>query len=228
MSTVRNLQKNVTNQTLAANAAPDETGMVRVIVRRVANKAPYTLRGRKRSYRAEFNQQAGAHCIDVPLSLWQGGVDGGPYRDNDSVAHDIMANRGSTMAPLVYLVLPWAGAERVLPSVLPSGLIAVPPDAFSRGVDIFQDMLTRMNAPVEVIEALKLMREGHADALKLFVDSLTYAEPTDDPGSVEDFTDEGPPSDPLPDYDTPEPVLAPPVARRKPGRPKKKPVPALL
>lgn len=211
MSNIRNLQKTVTNAMLAANAAPDETGMVRVLVRRVMNKAPYTLRGKLRSYRAEFNQQAGAHCVDVPLSLWQGGIDSGPYRDNNSVAHDIMAARASNMTPLVYLVLPWAGAEAVRPADLAAGIGTPSADRgeMETGFEVFKGMLVKMNAPIEVVEGLKLFREGHIDALRMFAASLTYADPEPNYAS---------------DEDPPEEDHQP--AKRKPGRPKKHPVPA--
>ena len=104
------LPKLVDNKILASLASPSDAFAVRVIVRRVVNNAPYRIHGKIRHYLAAFDKALGAHCIDVPLSVWMDGIATGIYRDNLSVAHDLQGNRSQSMAPLVFLVIPWKQA----------------------------------------------------------------------------------------------------------------------
>lgn len=205
-----NLPKTVTAAVLAAAAAPDETAVVRVLIRRVFNQNPYTLRGARRTYIATHNPTVGCHCLDVPLSVWMDGVPAAGYRDNESVAHDLMGLRGAGKSPLVFLVVPINGSAVIAPATSAS----VPTDSNSSVFDALETLLSKFSAPPEIMEGLKLAREGQAAALQMFVGSLDIINA--DPVSDEAPADEGPPeSDPVAEE---QPAETP--AKRR-GRPRK-------
>jgi hypothetical protein len=107
-----NIPRIVTDAALKQLAAPDETHEVHVIVRRIANQAPYTLRGRRRMYLVTRDQKRNAHVLRVPLSLWMTDVVADkPVAENDSIAYDIQASRTGLKAPLTFEVWPIEGAN---------------------------------------------------------------------------------------------------------------------
>lgn len=100
------LPKLVTNEALAALASPNETHEVHVIVRRIVNHAPYTLRGRRRQYIVSRDPVRNAHILKVPISVWMAGCTDGTVNENDSIAYDIQSSRTSLKAPLTFEVWP--------------------------------------------------------------------------------------------------------------------------
>lgn len=96
----------VTNAALQALASPTETHEVHVIVRRIANAAPYTLRGRKRQYIVSRDSRRGAHILVVPLSVWMAGCSPDRVAENDSIAFDIQSSRTGLKAPLTFEMWP--------------------------------------------------------------------------------------------------------------------------
>lgn len=202
-----NLPKIVTNELLASLAAPDETHCMRVLVRRVMNNSPFSIRGRHRTYQAVHVPDCGCHALDVPLSVWQGDIVPGIYRENQSIAHDLQSTLAPGSLPLVFMVLPWKGAKAVAP-------VADVPVA-SQG-DVFgplAELLAKFNTPPAIVEAFKLARDGQAGALRMFVDSL------DNPPSPPD-----PPPPPPEDMidDTGTPPAQPEVPEKRRGRPPKR------
>lgn len=110
-----NLPKLVDRSWLAANAKPDEQWGVRLVLRTVANDKPYKVQGRVRQYVFTKNREANAHCLDVPLSIWQDGVGNTNYRNNGSMAWDVQSTR--TLSPIVVIVIPWQTAKVETPVV---------------------------------------------------------------------------------------------------------------
>lgn len=106
-----NVPNTLTNRALAKLASPDETHAVRVVIRRVMNRGPYTIRGRIRHYIADHDPKLMVHVLDVPASVWMSGFPSGPYKENQSIAHDLQGNRGSSLSPLVFLIVPWKDAK---------------------------------------------------------------------------------------------------------------------
>jgi len=156
---IMNLPKTVTNAVLKTFAKPDELFQVRVLIRNQTNHADYVIRGKNRiarKYMAKYDPAIGCHTLDIPLSLWMEKVPA-RYRDNDSVAHDIMGLRNTKLFPLVVLVTPLPGAEARL-------------EAFKA----FEGALLAPEAPkpaggTPAAERMRLMRErkkAKADALK--------------------------------------------------------------
>jgi hypothetical protein len=149
-----NLPKTVTNAGLRSLAAPDELFQVRILVRNQTNHADYVIRGKNRiarKYLAKYDEALRCHVIDVPLSVWMAGIAKGPYRDNDSVCHDVMGSRNVKLFPLVTLVVPFPGAEKRLEAFKAFEAGVVPPDAFSHD--------NRGNGVTPAAERMRKMRE---------------------------------------------------------------------
>lgn len=129
-----NLPKTVTNAILRSIAAPDELFQVRILVRNQTNHADYVIRGKNRiarKYLAKYDESLRCHVLDVPLSVWMDGIAKGPYRDNDSVCHDVMGSRNVKLFPLVSLIVPFPGAEKRLEAFKAFEAGLVPEDANS-------------------------------------------------------------------------------------------------
>lgn len=166
-----NLPNLVTNAILAKLASPEETHCVRVIARRCLNQRPLAIRGRHRTYHAEHVAECGYHALDVPLTVWMDGIEPGTYRDNKSIAQDLQATCGPATLPLIFTVLPWRGAKAVTPVV--EAPAAPQADVFTP----LEELFAKMGAPAEVVEALKLAKDGHAGALRQFVDGCFVGQP---------------------------------------------------
>lgn len=105
-----NIPRIVTNPALQLLASPGETHEVHVIIRRIANQAPYTLRGRNRQYIVSRDNARNAHILKVPLSVWMHGCDKAkPVAENSSISYDIQSSRTGLKAPLTFEVWPIAG-----------------------------------------------------------------------------------------------------------------------
>jgi hypothetical protein len=84
-----NIPNTLSRQTLAS-LAPDDTHCVRVILKKVANNAPYLVRGRTRKYLFERNPEVKAHALDIPVSVWmQGANESRGYRPGISIPEDL-------------------------------------------------------------------------------------------------------------------------------------------
>lgn len=103
-TTIMTIPRLCTQEALLKLAKPDETHEVHIIVRRIANQAPYTLRGRARQYIVQRDPKRAAHILRVPLSVWMDGVKSGTVVQNDSICYDIMSNRTAVKAPLTFEV----------------------------------------------------------------------------------------------------------------------------
>jgi hypothetical protein len=118
----------VTNAVLQSLAAPDETHEVHVIIRHIANAAPYTLRGRRRQYIVARDNKRGSHILRVPLSVWMAGCSSEKFVENDSICFDIQSSRTGLKAPLTFEVWPikkackgsTAGSSETTPETPPS------------------------------------------------------------------------------------------------------------
>ena len=104
-----NIPAIVTNAALQLLASPEETHEVHVIVRRMVNQAPYTLRGRRRQYVVSRDTARNAHILKVPLTVWMDGCDASkPVLENDSIAYDLQATRTALKSPLTFEIWPVA------------------------------------------------------------------------------------------------------------------------
>lgn len=149
-----NIPRLVDNKILAALASPSDTLAVRVVVRRVSNLAPYRLHGKLRQYLAAYDRGLSAHCIDVPLSVWMADFPtSGAYRENSSIAHDLQGNRSQSMAPLVFLIVPF-GNGAVLPMAQDTGADAV------RVLNALRTLSEALGAPPLMSEAFDLAASG--------------------------------------------------------------------
>jgi hypothetical protein len=144
------LPASLDRRNLAQFAAPNETHAVRVVLQKVANSAPYLVRGRLRRYIFERNPEVGAHCLDIPVSVWMANLPkGGSYRQNESIADDL---RPTIQLPFIIHVVPWKGAKvsnDPPPSVWPA----------------VHKILAFFNPPTVVEKALNLAEAGNAAAL---------------------------------------------------------------
>jgi hypothetical protein len=122
---------------------------MRVICRGVANTGPHTMRGRARKYIALRDPKKEYHCFDVPLSLWQGKIPEGPYRDNGSICHDVQATRIVTKAPLIFMVVPWRGAK---PAAAP-----MPQAEQATPILAFKKLAEATGAPPVIMQAVELL-----------------------------------------------------------------------
>lgn len=100
-----NVPNFIDRRTLAKMAAPNETHCVRVILQKVSNSAPYTVRSRLRRYQFERDGIAGCHVLDIPVSVWMLGTPtSGPYRANPSISSDLQP---TIQLPFTIQVIPW-------------------------------------------------------------------------------------------------------------------------
>lgn len=108
------LPKTVTNVLLMALAQPHEMWLVRILLRHVVNRSDYIVRGKNkvaRIYKAKYDETLRCHTIDIPMSLWSEGTLPGSYRDNDSLMHDIMGGRSTSVLPIITQIVPFPGSE---------------------------------------------------------------------------------------------------------------------
>lgn len=165
------LPQTIDKRALAA-LAPQDTHAVRVIVRRVVNQAPYRVRGKMHHYLFEWDFQLQAHILDVPQSAWMAEFpSSGPYRDNRSIAHDFQGNRSATMAPLVFLLVPWSGHVAGTEAAVTAGQ-ATAPDF----IGPIREMLVKLQAPEVVLHALDLATGDSNAALLEYVAGIPDAE----------------------------------------------------
>jgi hypothetical protein len=100
-----NLPSTISRQALAKLSFPEETHAVRVILKKVANNAPYLVRGKTRRYLFERNPEAKAHCLDIPVSIWMQDVDKfNGYRPGTSIPEDL---KPTISLPFMMHVVPW-------------------------------------------------------------------------------------------------------------------------
>lgn len=178
-----NLPKNVTNADLARLASPDEQTFVRLAIFRPVNSYDATIRGNLHTYNFSQFKEMSCQVLEVPSSVWMAGCGPTSYRGG-TIAYDVMFALARLQIVSVPVVMPWAGAAAIAAPVA----AAPPADVFTP----LEDLLAKMDAPGEVIEALNLAKDGHAGALRQFVDGC-FAEPD---GSGNDMP---PPSEPCPD-----------------------------
>jgi hypothetical protein len=190
-----NLPLAINSEVLAEHASPHDTRKIRVVLRRVANTGMYRLRGRKREYHMVFDPSLSAHILDVPESLWMDGIPQGSYAENLSIAHDIQGNRSATLAPLVFLLLPYGDGSA---ASAPHLAATEKPQRFSAaGLSILgeiEGMLRKLDAPPEAIECLNIARFPHEDetvlqVLREFIGGMDVTEaeapPAEEPEAAE-------------------------------------------
>ncbi len=153
-------------------ATPADIRAIRVILRQVNNHGPYVVNGRAHKYIFRFDTTLDAHKLDIPESVWMNGVPGGAYVDNESVCHDILANRALHLAPLVPLIVPMAGGKAETPRGY--GTADAPPAEFLASL---RALFTKMGAPPIVMEALDLADTGNAQLLAEFVADVDVSPP---------------------------------------------------
>ena len=139
-------------RTLSKMASPDETHCVRVILQKVSNPAPYTVRGRIRRYLFERNQQLCSHILDVPVSIWMAEVpNNGPHRQNPSVSDDL---KPTMQLPFTIQVIPWGNAT--------PATTATAPDVFP----LVRQVAQKLEAPAIMRKAIDLAAAGDVDGLR--------------------------------------------------------------
>ncbi len=151
------LPKLVTQADLNKLAAPDETHEIHIIVRRIVNQAPYTLRGRLRQYIVQRDQKRGAHILRVPLSVWMAGCPINTVIQNDSICYDITSTRTFTKSPLTFEMWRIAGDKETAP--VPTA--EIPAEAREQ----FAAILDTLDAPEVVRQAFSLAANGDTASL---------------------------------------------------------------
>lgn len=195
-----------------------EKQFVRLVLHDVSNTGQYRVRGRKHDYIFVYDQVAGRHILDIPLSLWQKGgesaTSSASWRDNTSIAEDVRAHTG---VKLSFYVLSYEDAQDVIQDDSP-----------------VEKILTRLKclfevygAPQDVIDLCALEDSNATDEEKdTFVFNVlereANAEPADDAPEFPETPDQAKPSDESPSA----PVEATPVRRRKPKPPQNETEPA--
>lgn len=141
--------------------APNDTRIVRVILRLVHSTATYRLRGKKRTYLFVMNIQAGCHVLDVPESIWNDGIPAGKYRENLSIAHDLFADSRPGNSPLIPVILR-VGED--VPAEAPPADVPV--------LSHLRTLLSFLGAPDEVREAFSIIERGDIHLLGAHVESV--------------------------------------------------------
>jgi hypothetical protein len=138
------LPTEITQATLNELASPAETGATRILLLLVANSGPYRLSGQRRRYVFTRDNEAGAHILDVPDSLWQHDLPTGAYRENTSICHDLQNPSGGKL-PLVFLRVPWQGASEKAPAdrspTLPDRVVS---ENLSAAMDVIESLVLRI------------------------------------------------------------------------------------
>lgn len=151
------LPKLVTSSILAKLAKPEDSIVIRVVLRRIANLSPYKLHGKIRHYLMEFNAKVGAHILDVPLSVWNNGMLPGTYRDNMSIAHDIQSTRSAHLAPIVIFPVQVGTQGATLQPDQQADHQSEPENAYGKSFVAFKRILEALEAPPEAMEAFEVL-----------------------------------------------------------------------
>jgi len=167
------------NRILAKLASPDETHAVRVVIRRVMNHGPYVIRGRLRQYTAEHDAKLSVHVLDVPASVWMHDFPSGPYRENTSIAHDLQGNRGSALAPLVFLIVPWKNAKSNPAAEAPENGSEVPENRPDAALAALRTFAEKLGAPELMLSAIDLAASGRpaVEVERLLAETIAQIEP---------------------------------------------------
>lgn len=188
-----------------------EKQFVRLVLHDVSNTGQYRLRGRKHDYVFIYDQTAGRHILDIPLSLWQKGAESASsnasWRDNTSIAEDVRAH---TNARLSFYVLNYDDAV--------NAEIAEPKQ--SNLLTRLQSLFEVYGAPQDVID-LCLLEES--DATEEEKDTFVYnvlereanAEPEDDSPEIPE--EPALPAEVTPPVPEQETLPKPAAKRRKPN-----------
>lgn len=116
-----NLPLEINQRVLNELASPADTSATRVLLLSVANGGPARLSGKRRKYTFVRDNEAGAHILDVPDSLWQHDLPKGPYRENLSICHDLQNVMGAKV-PLVFIRIPWGDQNPTFVADAPADL----------------------------------------------------------------------------------------------------------
>lgn len=170
--------------------APDDTRIVRVLLRLVHSSGTYRLRGKKRTYFFVHNAKAGCHILDVPESVWNEGIPVGKYRDNFSIAHDLFAELRQGSTPLIPILLRVGEDAPLPPAELHPADVSV--------VTHLRTLLSFLGAPDEVREAFALIERGESHLLGSYVESIIGPQVAAPPSipDLDEMSDEGGEEDP--------------------------------
>lgn len=182
---------------LAKSAKSDEKLMVRLILREITNPRPYIKEGRNnRDFVFEFDRELNAHVLDVPLSVWQDSNPNSNARANGSLVWDILGKPQNNHQPILPIILPWPGAESDKAVSVDSGANDELLELKTVKLPIISELLEKLNAPDEVVEALSIVTGGTASDLRKFVDGIHAEESALNISNVPDEELKGP--DPKP------------------------------
>lgn len=158
----------VTQAALDKLRAPDETHEVHIIVRRIVNQGPYTLRGRVRQYIITSDKRRGSHILRVPLSVWMAGCPTNTVVQNDSICYDITSTRNFTKSPLTFEM--WKiGADAAEPEKVED---FQQPEIKQEADDAFRLILKELKAPKVALEAFEMARAGKDSEIGELLDKL--------------------------------------------------------
>lgn len=217
---MKSIPTTIDSKTLAQLADPADTHAVRLIQRQVHNFSPYRINGKRYKYIFTHDSRIGAHVLDVPLSLWQGDVPKGTYRDNLSICHDIQGNRSITLPPIVCVLIP-----------LKEGVVefekqAQQVDPMPAMLETLTGFLNDMDAPDEIMQAMAIlsMPGVDAEARKAALESHIGSVKTALSGNSPEFSIQGA-DGVIPDIDPPEekePSSPPPASKQSVEEKKRK------
>jgi hypothetical protein len=211
---MKSIPTTIDSKTLAHLAEPTDTHAVRLILRQVHNFSPYRMGGKRYKYIFTHDSRIGAHVLDVPLSLWQGDVPKGAYRDNLSICHDLQGNRSGNLPPLVAVIIPLKEGVAEFIATTERGQA----DPMPAMLETLKGFLADMDAPDEIMQAMAILTMPGVDA-----EARKSALATHIAGVREAMATTDQPQEPVAtDIDPPEEVEPPAKAARKQSDEEKK------
>lgn len=154
LSNIMNIPTILSKNTLAALGQSD-THAVRVILHDVHNPSACRLRCRTRQFVFERCGVLMAHKLDIPLSVWMGGVSAGRFRDNRAVCDDFR----DVKQKYTVQVVSWNGTS----APVETGNVLVE----------LRRLLSALNAPDDVERASKIIANGgNAEEIAAYVDGV--------------------------------------------------------
>lgn len=162
-----NLPLEINQRVLNELASPADQFATRVLLLSVANGGPARLSGKRRKYTFVRDNEAGAHILDVPDSLWQHDLPKGPYRENLSICHDLQNVMGAKV-PLVFIRIPWKDLNDNRPTI----------DTMSaHDLEIFGLLVKSYGVPPMTDEGLKCLIAAGPERCSDYFSSLENQKP---------------------------------------------------
>ncbi len=151
-------------------------------------------RGRSKSYLLEFNHSMSVHTLDIPLSVWQAGIDpANPFFQTDAISFDVQRLIPG-YDPLIFIVVPFDNPAAIAPPTVADSKFFVP----LKVLKSLRALAARLGAPAIILEAFDLVTSGRPfeDVVGLLEE--TAPAPNLLPAGISSPADPPPPADDAP------------------------------